>query len=228
MSVPSIARLKAKLESAVASAGLAMVSAGRPPPEPGSALIGPTPDIEGAPRPANLLTMLSAIRPGGASLIRRFFDAVRLFPQIQQPLLDLAFIRAAHWTIVDELHDGHDKRERLDPPYLLFESTYDVDLDRYIALFAERLPWQMRAVWGTGAGYPGVIPSSAFTRWVRDHCYAEDHVYRAYPEATTRMVRSGLRVAERLRAFEAAVAGCDDDEFAFQFGRVLVELQDDI
>ena len=228
MSVPSIARLKAKLESAVASAGLSMVSAGRPFSEPGSALTGEPPDVEGAPRPANLLTMLTAIRPGGAAVIRRFFDAVRLFPQIKQPLVDLAFIRAAHWTIVDELYDGHEKRERLDPPYLLFESTYDVDLDRYIALFAERLPWHMRAVWGTGVGYPGVIPSSGFARWVRDHCYAEDHVYRAYPEATTRMVRSGLRVADRVRAFEAAVAGADDDEFAFEFGRVLVELQDDI
>ena len=42
------------------------------------------------------------------------------------------------------------------------------------------------------------------------------------------MVRSGLRVAERLRSFEASVAGCDDDEFAFGLRRLLVELQEDL
>jgi hypothetical protein len=229
MSVPSIGRLRARIEAVAASAGFAMVASRRTDDEPGVVIAGPTPRLEGAPRPANLLTMLSAVRPGGPALIRRFFDAVRCIPKIQKPLLDLALIRAAHWTVVDKLHDGHGKWEPLHPPYLLFESTFDLDLDSYIALFSEHLPWQMRAVWSTSYGYPGVVPSSAFTRWVRAHSYdPADHVFRAYPEATTRMVCSGLRVAKRLRVFGASVAGCDADEFAFELRRLLVELQDDL
>ena len=182
----------------------------------------------GTARPANLLTMLSAIRPGGQVLVREFFAVVHKLPAIERPLLNLAFIRAAYWTVIDALPDGQGGRDRLHPPYLMFESTYDVELSEYIDVFARKLPWQMRGVWGTGCGYPGVLPSSAFTRWVEDHSYEENHAWLAYPEATTRMVAAGLRVAERLRAFDAAVAGRDDEEFAFQFGRLLVELQEDL
>jgi hypothetical protein len=179
-------------------------------------------------RPANLLTMVTAIRPGCQGVIRRFFSAVRHVRPIEQPLIDMAFIRAAHWTIIEALPDGQGEPEPLRPAHLLFESTYDVELGEYIDLFARRLPWQMRGVWGTSYGYPGVLPSSAFTRWVGEHDFPLDYRYRAYPEATTRMVRSGLRVAERLRSFDAAVARCSDEDFAFEFRRLLVELQEDL
>jgi hypothetical protein len=172
--------------------------------------------------------MITAIRPGGQRLVRGFFSTVRQFPAIQEPLIDMEEIRAAYWTVVEELPVGEDRSEELRPAYLLFESTYDSDLPNYRDKFAQKLPWHMRAIWGTGSGYPGVLPSSAFNRWVDDHCYRPDHSWLAYPEATTRMVASGRRVAERLREFDAAVAGCDDDEFAFQFHRLLVELQGDI
>ena len=228
MSVPSVGRLRARIEAAAASAAFAVASR-RSDHEEGVVGAGPKARGESADRRANLLTMLSALRPGGPALIRGFFDIVRRFPKIQQPLLDLALIRAAHWTVVERLHDGHDKWEPLDPPYLLFDSTFDLDLDSYIALFSEHLPWQMRAVWFTSYGYPGVVPSSTFTHWVCDHAYdPPDHAFRAYPEATTRMVRSGLNVAERLHSFKASVAGCDDDEFTFELRRLLVELQDDL
>ena len=224
--MPSIARLRVKLEAAAASAGVAMMSA-RPHPEPGSALAGP-PGPDRTARPY-VLTMFTAIRPGGQRLVRGFFSAARQLPAIQQPLIDMALIRAAYWTVVEKLPNGElEQPEELRPAYLLFESTYDTNLANYIDKFARELPWQMRAIWGTGCGYPGVLPSSAFNRWVDDHRYVPDHSWLAYPEATTRMVASGLRVAERLRAFHADVAGCDDEEFAFRFNRLIVELQKDL
>jgi hypothetical protein len=172
--------------------------------------------------------MATAIRPGGQVLVRRFFECARRIRAVTEPLRDLALIRAAHWTVIDALPDGRGGAERLQPPYLLFESTYDVELTEYIDLFARKLPWQMRAVWGTGCGYPGVLPASAFRRWVDEHKFHEDHEWRAYPEATTRMVAAGLRVTERLRSFDARVAGVDNNEFAFEFRRLLVELQEDL
>jgi hypothetical protein len=188
----------------------------------------PSPVVTGPARPPHLLTMATAIRPGGQILVRRFFDGARWIKAFSEPLRDLGLIRAAHWTVIDALPDGRGGSERLQPPYLLFESTYDVGLTEYIDLFARKLPLQMRAVWGTGCGYPGVLPASAFRRWVDEHKFCEDHEWRAYPEATTRMVASGLRVVERLRAFDARVAGVDNNEFAFEFRRLLVELQEDL
>lgn len=179
-------------------------------------------------RPANIITMLTPIRPGGQALVRRFFGAVKHFPAMKQPLQDMALIRAAHWTVVETLPDGDGEPEPIRPAYLLFESTYDVDLEEYIDRFAHTLPWQMRAIWLTGSGYPGVLPSSAFYRWVEDHSLPIAHSWRAYPEATTRMVGSGLRVAQRLAEFDAVVAHCSDEDFAFEFRRLLVELQEDL
>lgn len=180
-------------------------------------------------RPANLLTMVTAIRPGGAAVVRRFFEAARRFPAMgSNALRDMGLIRAAYWTVLEELPDGNGEAEPLRPAYLLFESTYDVDLGEYIDVFARTQPWQMRAIWGTGVGYPGVLPPSAFNRWVEEHSHPMAHEWRAYPEATTRMVASGLRVAERLRTFEAAVARGSDEDFAFEFRRLLVELQEDL
>lgn len=246
MTMPAIARIKAKLEAAVASAVAngfhsdefggggggdggrqsGEVTSGRADPDLESEIDGPR--LDGEPEPS-VLTMITAIRPGGQRLVRGFFASVRQFPAIQKPLIDMKEIRAAYWTVVEELPVGQDESEKLRPAYLLFESTYDSDLPNYIHKFAEELPWHMRAIWGTGYGYPAVLPSSAFNRWVGDHRYSPDHSYLRYPEASTRMVASALRVAERLEAFDAAMEGCDDpDTFAFEFNRMVVELQGDI
>jgi hypothetical protein len=184
--------------------------------------------VLGAARPATVLTMATPIRRGGQVVVRGFFDLARHLRAMAEPLRDVAFIRTAYWTVVDVLPDGKGGSERLRPPYLLFESTYDGELTGYIDMFARRLPWQMRGVWFTGSGYPGVLPAEAFRRWVDDHRLAEDHVWRAYPDATTRMVAAGLRVAERLRTFDERVERADDDEFAFEFGRLVIELQNEL
>ena len=227
MSVPPIARLRAKFEAAAATAAAAMITSGRPDPGRGSAIAGPPPSVDRQSRP-DVLTMMTAIRPGCQRVVRGFFSTARQIDAIEAPLIDMALIRAAYWTVVEALPDGDGGSDELRPSYLLFESTYDCDLAHYIDIFARRLPWQMRGIWMTGYGYPGILPSSAFHRWVKDHSSTPDHSWLAYPEATTRMVAAGLRVADRLSAFDDAVAGCDDDEFAFQFHRLLVELQEDI
>lgn len=189
---------------------------------------GKDPGGKYAARGAFAITMLTAIRPGGTLLLRGFFEAARRSRSITDPLHRLAFIRAAHWTIVDALPDGEGKWQPLEPPYLLFESHYDVDLGEYIEMFARRVPWQMRGAWATAYGYPGVIPAEVFHRWVDDHRLEDDHYWRTYPEGTTKTVQAGLRVADRLRDFDAVVAGVDDDRFAVEYQRLLIELQGDL
>jgi hypothetical protein len=190
----------------------------------------PTGNDPGGNHPAEgvfAITMLTAIRPGGTLFLRGFFEAARRSRSITDPLRRLAFIRAAHWTIVDTLPDGEGNRQPLRPPYLLFESHYDVDLGEYIEMFARRVPWQMRGAWSTAYGYPGVIPAEVFHRWVDDHRLEDDHYWRAYSEGTTKTVEAGLRVADRLRTFDAVVAGVDDYRFAVEYQRLLIELQGD-
>lgn len=171
------------------------------------------------------LTMATAIRPWGRVWLPLFLAAARHIPAITAPLRRLEFIRAAHWTIVHALPDEKGRWQPLRPPHLLFESNYDVNLKQYIETFARALPWHMRGVWASGYGYPGVLPTDGFHQWVEQHRFEADHYWCAYPEATTKMVGAGLRIAERLRAFEEAVAGADDDRFAFEYDRLLIELQ---
>jgi hypothetical protein len=171
------------------------------------------------------LTMATAIRPWGRLWLPVFCAAARNIPVITAPLRRLAFIRAAHWTIVHAVPDGKGGWERLRPPQLLFETNFDVDLGPYIETFAQVVPWHMRGVWASAYGYPGVPPMDSFKRWVDEHRFEADHYWCAYPEATTKMVKAGLQIADRLRDFEVAVADVDDDRFALEYDHLLIELQ---
>jgi hypothetical protein len=171
------------------------------------------------------LTMATAIKPWGQLWLPLFCNAARRFEFITAPLRRLAFIRAAHWTIIHAVPDGKGGWQPLRPPQFLFESNYDVDLGPYIDTFAQALPWHMRGVWASGYGYPGVIPTDGFHRWVNEHRFTADHYWCAYPEATAKMVEAGLKIADRLRDFEAAVKTVDDEGFALEYDRLLIELQ---
>ena len=174
------------------------------------------------------LTMATGIRPWGRVFLPLLFGAARHWSAVTAPLQRLAFIRAAHWTILKAVPDGKGGWRRLHPPVLLFESNYDVDLAEYIDVFARTLPWRMRGVWASGYGYPGLFPTSGFNAWVDQHRAEPGHYWCAYPEATTRMVGAGLRIEERMREFRAAVEGAAEGRFAAEYDRFLTGVQHDL
>jgi hypothetical protein len=176
------------------------------------------------------LTWPAPLRFWGPLELRILFWAARHLGWVVAPLRKLAVIRVAHWSILRRVPDGAGGRRRLRRPVLLFDASFDVDLRRYIEIFSEALRWRFRAVWGSGVGYPGVLPSDGFFGWVDAHQTPATHYWCAYPEATTRMMASALRVSHDLDAFEVAMVAeeVDDEQFAAEFDRLVSRLGKDL
>jgi hypothetical protein len=176
------------------------------------------------------LTWPAPLRFGGRLEARLLFWAGRNFGWVSAPLRRLAVIRVAHWSVLSHVPDGKGGRHRLRRPVLFFDASFDVDLRRYIEIFAEAIRWRFRAVWGFGAGYPGVLPSEGFLGWVDTSRTDASHYWCAYSEATTRMIVSALRVGDALAAFDAGVVASevDDDRFSSDFSRLLSRLSGDL
>ena len=176
------------------------------------------------------LTWPAPLRFWGRLELRVLFWAARHFGWVVAPLRRLAVIRVAYWSVLRRVPDGEGGLRRLRRPVLLFDASFDVDLPRYIEIFAEALRWRFRAVWGSGMGYPGVLPSDGFMAWVDPTSGQPSHYWAAYPEASTRMVASALRVAAGLEdvRHHASAADMADEGFAVEFDRLVSGLANDL
>lgn len=168
------------------------------------------------------LTWPQPIAPWGKWELRVLFWVARHMRWVPRPLVEMAVVRGLYWSILTHVPDGHGRRHRLPQPVLFFDASFDVDLRRYIEIFSEVLRWRFRAVWGSGYLYPGVMPAQNFLAWVDDNRVPPSHYWCAYPEATTRMVRSGLRINAHVTRFDAATADVDDEQFAHAFRQRLL------
>jgi hypothetical protein len=174
------------------------------------------------------LTWPQPLRQWGKWELRVLFWAARNMAWVTAPLREMALIRGAYWAILTDVPDGEGGRKRLPQPVLYFDASFDVDLRRYIEVFAEALRWRFRALWGSGTGYPGVVPADGFLVWVDDHRAPPSHYWCAYPDATTRMARSGLKITAALEEFNAATAHLDDAAFAAEFDQLLARVANDL
>jgi len=179
--------------------------------------------------PATYLTMAVALKFGGKAWLKAVFTAGRYIPKIPEPLYRIAFIHFLRWTIVEEVPDGEGGTRRLRPACLLFEGDFDGNVFQYVDTFIQAVPVREWAVWNRGHGFPGLRPVSRFARWVGLQSITADHYWFAYPEATVQMTAAGVRTGDAVAAFEAEVAGVDDDEDWFRaYERLLVAVQRDI
>ncbi len=170
------------------------------------------------------LTLATPLRRGGRLWARILFGAARRVSPITATLRTISFIHFARWSLLDRLPG---ETADLPTPVLLFESNFDVPLARYADAFAYTMKWRMRSVWRLAFGYPGLLPTDRFTKWVEHNSIDADHYYTAYPDATTTMVRAGLTVQSGLEGFARAHRDRteSDEEFAAGFRRLLTEIQ---
>jgi hypothetical protein len=169
------------------------------------------------------LTFPTTLRRGGSWWLRLLFAAVNRLPPITAPLRRMEVIHVARWAIVERLPGA---RRRLPRPMLLSLFDYDGDLLSYIDVFAASVPRRFRAVWSTSYGYPGLIPTDGFNRFVRDVEPGGGHYYAAIPAASTTMIGQALQLREAFRTFrEQHGPEVDDDAFAAAFGRFITEVQ---
>lgn len=171
--------------------------------------------------PAQALTVLTPLRPGGAFAVKAAFWVGDRFPSLLNDLRTLSFIHFARWAVVPS-EPGLGCRA-----LLLFESDFDGDWNDYIDSFAEVLALRMKAIWGTSYGFPGPRPTDGFRAYIRRNQLVPRVCYAAVPGATTTQVLAALKLRDAHRSLQTAAAdpAMDDATFAARWRGFLTEVQ---
>jgi hypothetical protein len=135
-------------------------------------------------------------------------------------ILQFNFIKFVRWTIVPSLPG-----ERLNYRYMLFESNFDGPWQHYIDAFAYVIPKDIRLTWGRGINFPHPPPAEPLKAWIARNSMEGGTYYCAYPEASTRMVRSALEVRGRVGALARDAERLGPEEFKAAYERFLVDAQ---
>ncbi|MBA3327821.1 MAG: hypothetical protein H0T43_05925 [Solirubrobacterales bacterium] len=159
------------------------------------------------------ITIITPVRGWWSWWLRLSWPFARGNPLVLRPLLRLAFIHFAHWSLI--------RRGR--GRYLLFQSNFNGDVKQYVDAFSLTVPGRMRLMWGGAHGFPGPRPMERFKRFIFGRAIPADHYWSAYPEATTRMVTDALDIRARYGEVDAIEAG--PEAFAAAYRRFIIAVQ---
>jgi hypothetical protein len=176
---------------------------------------------------ATAITVLTPYKPAGRFLLPIVFWIGRNVTATLKKLQMLSFIHYARWVVVKEFPDGA-RGEKLNYPYLMFESNFNGSWDQYIDAFSEVVPGRMRGIWGTSYGFPGPIPVEPFKDYIRANEYVANHYYNAYPGSTTTEIISAERVAAAVDELRARAPRLDAAEFKAAYEDMLTSIQHDL
>jgi len=173
---------------------------------------------------ARCLTMLTPIRPFWTPVVWFIMRSARYHAYFRDHSLQFKFIYYVRWAVFREFSAGEKKRYS----YLFFESNFDIPWRQYIDAFAYVIPKDIRLTWGRGINFPHPPPSEPLKAWIARNSMEGGTYYCAYPDASTRMVRSALHVRARLRALAREAEGLGPEEFKAAYERFLVDAQGDL
>jgi hypothetical protein len=149
--------------------------------------------------------------------------------QVQLDLVDLSFIHFARWVIIPRGKfprlSAEQAPEQLTYDYLLFESNFNGDWEKYIDAFSQVVPGGMDNIWRWSVKYPKSRPITPFLDYIRNCQYDTDYYYSAYPGASTNDVRAALLLQEKLDAFAARAQGMSPEAFAAAYARFTIDIQ---
>ncbi|MEP6690180.1 MAG: hypothetical protein ABJD07_03430 [Gemmatimonadaceae bacterium] len=149
--------------------------------------------------------------------------------QVQVDLTELSFIHFARWVIIERGQfprvADEQEPEELHYDYLLFESNFNGDWEKYIDAFSQVVPGGMDNIWRWSVKYPQSRPITPFLNYIRNCQYDTDYYYSAYPGASTNDVRGALLLQEKLDRFILASAALPPEQFAAAYKRFTVEIQ---
>jgi hypothetical protein len=145
----------------------------------------------------------------------------------------LSFIPFLHWAIVKRARlrsPGAPEGRKSGPVYdcNLFLSTFDGPWRPYVQAFTDVLDNAIDFVWGFSVGYPGSQPESRYERYIVLNQVDAEHNYTAYPGASVRDVRRTLHLQRELTAFAERTRALSDDQFAQEYRRLLIRVQNDL
>jgi hypothetical protein len=165
------------------------------------------------------LTVMTAIAAGHE---RALADHMAALPRgVDSPLAKLPATHLARWVVVDGIAPMGPPRRRtqLRSSHLLFSSTFDGDLDAYLADACRTIPDELDAIWSHCTGYPGPVAGdpAAFAAYLRRHQLHTDMFFAPYGEHTVGQVRGALDRARRLRDLAVATQGAAPEELLSAF-----------
>jgi hypothetical protein len=176
---------------------------------------------------ATAITVLTPFKPAGRILLPIVFWVGRNVTATLKKLQMLSFIHYARWVVVKQFPDGSGG-EKLNYPYLMFESNFNGSWDQYIDAFSEVVPSRMKGIWGTSYGFPGPIPVEPFKDYIRANEYVANHYYNAYPGSTTTEIISAAKVVEAVAALRARAPSLDPAAFKTAYEDMLTSIQHDL
>jgi hypothetical protein len=157
-------------------------------------LDGPAP-----PKGAQPLTALTPILPGRRAQLQQVLAAVNARIAAGHTALDdIGTVHFLRWVVLPDDADGGQ---------LLFTSNFDGPWDDYIEAFAAESADTFQAIYSNCVGWPEGGPSDVegFKAYVRQHEVPADVYYRAYPMATVKHVKAGLRLKEAVNTLLAVI-----------------------
>jgi hypothetical protein len=177
-----------------------------------------------------VVTFLTPIRPGWATFLRFIIWTSRYHPYFRDHSLQFKFIYFVRWAVFDKLsfHGPPQRPEKFRYQYLFFESNFDVPWQKYIDGFAYVIPRDIRTIWGRGFAFPGPPPAEPLKRWIAMNSLPGAHYYHAYPDASTRLVLSALRIKRRFPGLARDAGRMDPDQFKAAYEQFLAEVQNDL
>jgi hypothetical protein len=173
------------------------------------------------------LTLFSPIRKQWLHVLRVAMWAGKWVPFAQTHILQFNFIHYVRWAVVKEwpYNGPPQERDKLNYPYLFFESNFDGPWQKYIDAFAYCIPKDIRFVWGRGVNFPGPPPAEPLKRWIAANSMEGGTYYSAYPQASTRMMHGALAVRKELRKLVAESEALGPEEFKARYDRFLTDVQ---
>lgn len=162
---------------------------------------------------------------------RRMFSWTKLgkVRAVQEHLTSLSFIHFARWAIIP--HDGFPRlaedqpRESLGYDYMLFESNFNGDWEKYIDAFSTVIPGGMDDIWKFSEKYPKSRPITPFLAYIRNCQYDTDYYYNAYPGAATNDILGALKLQHELDQLSASSEKMTPAEFAAAYQRFCITVQ---
>lgn len=175
------------------------------------------------------VTLVTPIRP-----YKRWLNVIRFMLSEHIPGLtglgELATVHFTRWSVVRTFpYNGEPQvRERLEHPYLFWESDYNGLLEPYIEAFVRIIWRQIDQTWDTSYGFPGSTSVTKLTTYIKAVQLPHVYYYTAYPGATVRMILSSLEVAKEHRFLLEAERTATAEEFAVIYRGFLRRRQGDL
>jgi hypothetical protein len=178
---------------------------------------------------ARAITVITPLKPLGTLFPRLRFAVGQRFPSTVK-IHQLSTVYFTRWSIVPSIpYNGPPQvPEKLDHPYLLWESDYSGPDGPYIEAFAYVIGHQIDRTWRSSYGFPGTSSITALTRYLMRLALPVAYRYSAYPAASVTMVESALRVQREHRYLLEAARTATPAEFGVVYRGFLTRRQGDL